>query len=85
MRRRTATSTIRDIDDELNAALRMRAAEHGRSMESEAREILRAALTRPSSEVGMGTRIRQRFSGTADTEIEVPARTEHPGAAQFRG
>lgn len=42
-----ATLTIRDFDDELKAALRVRAAEHGRSMESEVREILRTALERP--------------------------------------
>lgn len=35
-----ATLTIRDFDDDLKAALRVRAAQHGRSMESEVREIL---------------------------------------------
>lgn len=80
-----ATLTIRDFDDELKAALRVRAAERGRSMEAEVREILRTALTRPSSPgQGMGTRIRQRFSGEG-AEIEPPARTERPRAAEFRG
>ncbi|OHV06611.1 FitA-like ribbon-helix-helix domain-containing protein [Mycobacterium talmoniae] len=81
-----ATLTIRDFDDDLKAALRVRAAEQGRSMEAEVREILRAALTRPSSRgPGMGTRIRQRFAGGADAQIEPPARTERPRAAEFRG
>lgn len=81
-----ATLTIRDFDDELKAALRVRAAEQGRSMEAEVREILRAVLTRPSSSgVGMGTRIRQRFSGGENAEIELPARTERPRAAELRG
>jgi antitoxin FitA len=81
-----ATLTIRDFDDELKAALRVRAAEHGRSMEAEVREILRATLTRPSpSGVGMGTRIRQRFSGGADADIELPARNERPRAAELDG
>jgi antitoxin FitA len=81
-----ATLTIRDFDDELKAALRVRAAEQGRSMEAEVREILRAALTRPSSSgVGMGTRIRQRFSGVENGEIELPARTERPRAAELPG
>jgi plasmid stability protein len=80
-----ATLTIRDFDDELKAALRVRAAEQGRSMEAEVREILRAALTRPSSSgPGMGTRIRRRFSGGESAEIEPPARTERPRAAEFR-
>jgi plasmid stability protein len=80
-----ATLTIRDVDDELKTALRVRAAEHGRSMEAEVREILRDVLTRPSSGVGMGTRIRRRFSGGEDAEIELPARTERPRAAELRG
>lgn len=80
-----ATLTIRGIDDELKLALRVRAAEHGRSMEAEVREILRTVLTRPWSGVGMGTRIRQRFSGGEEAEIELPARTDRPRAAELRG
>lgn len=78
-----ATLTIRDFDDDLKAALRVRAAEHGRSMESEVRDILRAALERPSRGVGMATRIRQRFAGGEDAEFEPPARTELPRAAEL--
>jgi plasmid stability protein len=79
-----ATLTIRDLDDELKGALRMRAAMHGRSMEAEMREILCAALTRRSpSVIGMGTRIRQRFSGSENVEIELPDRTERPRAAEL--
>ncbi|HEY5857924.1 MAG TPA: Arc family DNA-binding protein [Aldersonia sp.] len=81
-----ATLTIRDFDDELKAALRVRAAEHGRSMEAEVREILRATLTRPSpSDLGMGTRIRQRFSGGENADIELPARSERPRAPELPG
>ncbi|BBX96689.1 FitA-like ribbon-helix-helix domain-containing protein [Mycobacterium lacus] len=76
-----ATLTIRDFDDDLKAALRVRAAEHGRSMESEVREILRAVLERPSSGPGMATRIRQRFSDIGDADLELPNRTERPRAA----
>jgi antitoxin FitA len=80
------TLTIRGFDDELKSALRVRAAEHGRSMEAEVREILRATLTRPSlSGDGMGTRIRQRFSGGENADIELPARNERPRAAEFGG
>lgn len=81
-----ATLTIRDFDDTLKAALRVRAAEHGRSMESEVREILRTVLERPSNGPGMATRIRQRFSdigGAAD--VDLPDRTESPRAAEFDG
>lgn len=77
-----ATLTIRDFDDELKAALRVRAAQRGRSMEAEVREILRTVLTRPSSDQGMGTRIRQRFFDE-NAEIEPPPRAERPRAAEF--
>ncbi len=39
-----ATLTVRNLEEELVRRLRIRAAEHGRSAESEHREILRAAL-----------------------------------------
>jgi plasmid stability protein len=78
-----ATLTIRDFDDDLKAALRVRAAEHGRSMEAEVRAILRAALTRPPSGAGMGTRIRQRFAGADDLADALPARSEPPRAAEI--
>lgn len=80
-----ATLTIRDVDNELKTALRVRAAEHGRSMEAEVREILRVVLARPSSDIGMATRIRRRFSSIDDVEIEPPARTEFPRAAELPG
>ena len=43
-----ASITIRSLEDGLKARLRIRAAEHGRSMEEEARCILRDALDRES-------------------------------------
>jgi plasmid stability protein len=46
-----ATLTIRQLDEKTKTRLRVRAAHHGRSMEEEAREILRSALTGCS---GMG-------------------------------
>ena len=49
-----ASITVRKIEDELKQRLRVRAAEHGHSMEEEARSILRSALgedgRRPSGE-----------------------------------
>ncbi len=78
-----ATLTIRDLDDDLKAELRIRAAEHGRSMEAEVRAILRTVLTRPASGPGMGTRIRQRFAGSDDLSIELPPRTERARPAEL--
>ena len=39
-----ATLTVRNLDDDVVRALRIRAAEHGRSAEAEHREILRSVL-----------------------------------------
>ena len=43
-----ASITIRNLDDTLKRRLRIRAAEHGRSMEEEAREILRLVVGEPA-------------------------------------
>ena len=43
-----ATLTVRNLDDDVQQRLRRRAAEHGRSMEAEARHILTAAVGTPS-------------------------------------
>ena len=40
-----ATMTIRNLDDDVKVRLRVQAAQHGRSMEEEARSILRSALS----------------------------------------
>lgn len=50
-------------------------------MESEVREILRAALERPGP--GMGTRIQQRFAATGDPDFELPDRRDQPRAVAF--
>ena len=48
-----AILTVRNVPDDVHRALRVRAAQHGRSTEAEVREILAAAV-RPSSRVCMG-------------------------------
>jgi plasmid stability protein len=67
------TLTIRRLDQGLKRKLRMRAAEHGRSMEEEAREILRAALTSASSG-NLVDSIRSRVAATGYLTIELPVR-----------
>lgn len=48
-----ATLTLRNVPDDVHRALRVRAAQHGRSTEAEVREILAAAV-KPSSRVRVG-------------------------------
>lgn len=79
-----ATLTIRDLDDEVKARLRVRAAHNGRSMEAEARAILRTALTEHAPRRGLGSQIHQHFVDLdEDAGIVLPARMETPRAADF--
>lgn len=48
-----AILTVRNVPDEVHRALRVRAAQHGRSTEAEVREIL-AAATKPETRVYVG-------------------------------
>jgi plasmid stability protein len=77
-----ATLTVRNLDEDVKARLRVRAAEHGRSMEAEAREILRKSLTEPQDR-GLGTWIHERFAGLGLDEIEFPPRTEMTRIVNF--
>ena len=76
-----ATLTIRDLDDELRVRLRVRAAERGRSMEAEVREILRDALTGPTAQGRLGSRVHQRFATIGGVDLDLPARTDLPRSA----
>lgn len=70
-----ASITVRNLDDGLKRRLRIRAAENGRSMEQEAREILRAALEEePAPERDLASAIRARFAPFGDVELEIPPR-----------
>lgn len=64
-----ATLTIRNIDDSLKANLRLSAARHGRSMEEEARQLLRQSLLRQKSSTGLGSRISRRFAVAGGVDL----------------
>jgi plasmid stability protein len=78
-----ATLTVRDLDERLKARLRVRAAENGRSMEAEARAILRSTLLGTSPDDRLGSRIHERFAALGGAEIEPPPRTDPPRAADL--
>ena len=66
---------IRNLDPALKERLRVRAAEHGLSMEAEARRILQAALERRSlSGKNLADRIRERFAPFGGVELVLPPR-----------
>lgn len=68
--------TIRNLDDDVKRRLRVRAAEHGRSMEEEAREILRQVVTRPTPLRDLGQSIRARFAEVGGIDLPQPKRSE---------
>jgi plasmid stability protein len=78
-----ATLTIRGIDDDTKARLRLRAAAHGTSMEGEARSILAAAVNRPVRSGGFGTTLHERFRAAGIVDLEAPDRTSPARAANF--
>jgi plasmid stability protein len=64
--------TVRNLPDEVHRALRIRAAEHGRSMEAEAREILESAVA-PQDRVRLGSLLAEvgRRAALTDEEVAV--------------
>ena len=70
-----AVMTIRNIDEAIKKRLRVRAALNGRSMEDEARDILRSALStdvaRPRD---LGQAISERFRKLGGVELPEVSR-----------
>lgn len=65
-----ATVLIRKLDDGLKSRLRIRAARHGRSMEEEAREILKAGLSaEPAKGLNMAQAIRKHIDPLGGIEL----------------
>ena len=70
-----ASITIRHLDDTVKHRLRIRAAEHGRSMEEEAREILRQAVGSGAEPKDLGRAIHERFAALGGVELDLPKRS----------
>jgi plasmid stability protein len=67
--------TIRNLDRQTKERLRRRAAARRRSMEAEARHILRAALTERESPAGnLADAVRRRFRAFGGLDLTLPAR-----------
>lgn len=70
-----ASITIRKLDEQTKARLRVRAAHHKRSMEDEARNILRATLVEDAATPrNLAEAIRRRFHALGGVELRPPAR-----------
>lgn len=70
-----AVLTVRNVPDEVHRALRVRAAQHGRSAEAEVREILAAALL-PKQRVRMGDALAALGRDLGLTDSDIDALTE---------
>ena len=69
---------VRQLDDDVKAALQRRARAHGRSTEEEVREILREAVrTGRGKPVKLGSAIAARFNGLGLT-AELDELRGHP-------
>ncbi|MBR4738313.1 MAG: plasmid stabilization protein [Rhodocyclaceae bacterium] len=67
-----ASVTVRNLPDEVHRALRVRAAQHGRSTEAEIRDILEIAA-RPPQRIKLGSllvSIAREAGGLTDEEVE---------------
>jgi plasmid stability protein len=70
-----ASITIRNLDEGTKRRLKIRAARSSRSMEEEARSILRAALAEePRSQSDLAAAIRRRFEPLGGVDLELPRR-----------
>lgn len=69
-----ASITIRNLQDDVKRRLRIRAAEHGRSMEEEAREILREGLGEAKTANNLAAAIRARVAPLRGVTLDLPPR-----------
>jgi antitoxin FitA len=69
-----ASITIRQLEETTKRKLRLRAAKHGRSMEEEAREILKTAVNQPEEQPDLGEAIRRRFAKYGGVDLKIPPR-----------
>jgi plasmid stability protein len=78
-----ASITIRNLDEGLKRRLRVRAAEHGRSMEEEAREIIRSAVGEQAPPRDLANAIRARIAPLGGVELDLPPREAMPEPPRF--
>lgn len=81
----TTAITIRKLPEETKQKLRMRAAEHGRSMEAEAREILVTQLSGPVSTDLIWPRAAIEIDDELMAEAQAAAQASTPTETVARG
>ena len=71
-----ASITIRNLDDEVKAALRVAAARAGHSMEEHVRQLIVESVEPEPQSRGIGSWLHAQFRGAGGDGLEIPARTE---------
>jgi plasmid stability protein len=71
-----ASITIRNLEDAVKQRLRVRAAEHGHSMEEEARNILRQVMAEATPPRDLAATIRARVAPSARIDLDLPIREQ---------
>jgi antitoxin FitA len=77
--------TIRNLDPAIKERLRVRAAEHGHSMEAEARRILQTALkgVARAPAANLYERIRARLAPFGGVDLDLPPRAPDRDPPRF--
>jgi antitoxin FitA len=79
-----ASVTIRNLDESVKRKLRLRAAQNGRSMEEEARHILRAGVAEQSpTPTNLYDAIRRHVAKFGGADLEIPPREPMPEPPDF--
>ena len=75
----------RGLDEETKSRMRIRAAQHGHSMEAEVRAILRDVLAAQElpQDIGLGSRIHARFAAIGGLDLDLPPRSGETRAPAF--
>jgi plasmid stability protein len=74
--------TVRNLPEETHRALKVRAAQHGRSTEAEIREILEQAV-RPQTRVKIGSELAAFGRGSDGLDLDVTREPEPTEPAAF--
>ncbi len=78
-----AAITVRNLDDHVKQRLRIRAAEHGRSMEAEVRAIILDAVGEEEEPEDFFTRLHEAFAAIGGVELDLPERNSSHRTVDF--
>ena len=76
--------TVRNLDEDVKNCLRVRAAQHGWSMEQEVRLILQQAVApMQAGQISFSERVNRRFAGLQVESLPMPFRQSAPKPPAF--